>query len=108
MIYSIFFFCKQKTPYEMRISDWISDVCSSDLVSVEEIPLFSTASGELDRVLGGGLVDGSVVLIGGDPGIGKSTILLQTLCSLATRKIGRGRVGKECVSTCRSRWSPSH
>ena len=52
-------------------------------VSVEEIPRFSTASGELDRVLGGGLVDGSVVLIGGDPGIGKSTILLQTLCNLA-------------------------
>ena len=54
-------------------------------VSVEEIPRFSTASGELDRVLGGGLVDGSVVLIGGDPGIGKSTILLQTLCNMATR-----------------------
>ena len=52
-------------------------------VSVEEIPRFSTASSELDRVLGGGLVDGSVVLIGGDPGIGKSTILLQTLCNLA-------------------------
>src|SRR3989338_7802921 len=54
-------------------------------VSVEEMPRFSTASGELDRVLGGGLVDGSVVLIGGDPGIGKSTILLQTLCNIATR-----------------------
>lgn len=52
-------------------------------VSVEEIPRFSTSSGELDRVLGGGLVDGSVVLIGGDPGIGKSTILLQTLCHMA-------------------------
>ena len=54
-------------------------------VSIAEIPRFSTASGELDRVLGGGLVDGSVVLIGGDPGIGKSTILLQTLCQMATR-----------------------
>ncbi|TDQ37611.1 DNA repair protein RadA [Thiopseudomonas denitrificans] len=52
-------------------------------VSVEEIPRFSTQSKELDRVLGGGLVDGSVVLLGGDPGIGKSTILLQTMCSLA-------------------------
>lgn len=38
---------------------------------------------ELNRVLGGGLVDGSVVLIGGDPGIGKSTILLQTLANLS-------------------------
>ncbi|NLY12254.1 MAG: DNA repair protein RadA [Gammaproteobacteria bacterium] len=52
-------------------------------VSVEEIPRFSTQSSELDRVLGGGLVDGSVVLLGGDPGIGKSTILLQTLCNMA-------------------------
>ncbi|RZA15569.1 MAG: DNA repair protein RadA, partial [Proteobacteria bacterium] len=54
-------------------------------VSIKEIPRFSTASAELDRVLGGGLVDGSVVLIGGDPGIGKSTILLQTLCNIAIR-----------------------
>src|SRR5690606_32214428 len=54
-------------------------------VSVEEVPRFSTGSSELDRVLGGGLVDGSVVLIGGDPGIGKSTILLQTLCNIAQR-----------------------
>lgn len=52
-------------------------------VSLEEIPRFPTGSLELDRVLGGGLVQGSVVLIGGDPGIGKSTILLQTLCTLA-------------------------
>ena len=52
-------------------------------VSIEEIPRFSSCSSELDRVLGGGLVDGSVVLIGGDPGIGKSTILLQTLCQMA-------------------------
>lgn len=52
-------------------------------VSTEEAPRFSTDSQELDRVLGGGLVEGSVVLIGGDPGIGKSTILLQTLCNIA-------------------------
>ena len=52
-------------------------------VSIAEVPRFSTQSKELDRVLGGGLVDGSGVLQGGDPGIGKSTILLQTMCSLA-------------------------
>jgi DNA repair protein RadA/Sms len=39
--------------------------------------------GELDRVLGGGLVAGSVILIGGDPGIGKSTLLLQALAAFA-------------------------
>jgi len=41
---------------------------------------------ELNRVLGGGLVDGSVVLIGGDPGIGKSTLLLQTLANLSLKE----------------------
>ncbi len=48
-----------------------------------EIPRFDTKISELNRVLGGGVVKGSVVLIGGDPGIGKSTLLLQALCSLA-------------------------
>ncbi len=45
----------------------------------------SCGNGELDRVLGGGLVAGSVTLIGGDPGIGKSTLLLQVLAELAAR-----------------------
>ena len=43
----------------------------------------STGIGEFDRVLGGGLVPGTVILLGGDPGIGKSTLMLQALCSLA-------------------------
>ncbi|HEX5514144.1 MAG TPA: DNA repair protein RadA [Gammaproteobacteria bacterium] len=43
---------------------------------------FSTGMGELDRVLGGGLVEGGVILLGGDPGIGKSTLLLQALTQL--------------------------
>lgn len=44
----------------------------------------STGIGEMDRVLGGGLVQGSVVLIGGDPGIGKSTLLLQVMATLSS------------------------
>lgn len=52
-------------------------------ISLEDLPRMSTGVGELDRVLGGGLVPGSVVLIGGSPGAGKSTLLLQTLCHLA-------------------------
>ena len=48
----------------------------------------NTGMGELDRVLGGGLVDGSVVLLSGEPGIGKSTLLLQISSELArTRKV---------------------
>jgi DNA repair protein RadA/Sms len=45
-------------------------------VEAEEVPRFSSGVAEFDRVLGGGLVPGGVVLIGGDPGIGKSTLLL--------------------------------
>ncbi|MAZ39057.1 MAG: DNA repair protein RadA [Legionellales bacterium] len=52
-------------------------------VELTETPRMSTAQAELDRVLGGGLVPGSVVLIGGDPGIGKSTLLIQTLAQLS-------------------------
>ncbi|OGR20278.1 MAG: DNA repair protein RadA, partial [Deltaproteobacteria bacterium RIFOXYD2_FULL_66_9] len=56
-------------------------------VGRDELVRFSTGMGELDRVLGGGLVPGSVVLIGGDPGVGKSTGLLQVCCNLSlTRK----------------------
>jgi DNA repair protein RadA/Sms len=52
----------------------------------QDFPRIKTTINELDRVLGGGLVQGSVVLIGGDPGIGKSTLLLQTAESLASGK----------------------
>jgi len=52
-------------------------------VSAEEAPRRSTGISELDRVLGGGLVQGAVVLLGGDPGIGKSTLLLQALTAMA-------------------------
>lgn len=51
----------------------------------KDFPRIKTGIGELDRVLGGGLVQGSVVLIGGDPGIGKSTLLLQTAHALAQK-----------------------
>jgi DNA repair protein RadA/Sms len=52
-------------------------------VKARELERISSGIGELDRVLGGGLVAGQVVLLGGDPGIGKSTLLLQSLAALA-------------------------
>ncbi len=55
-------------------------------VPAESVPRWSTGLGEFDRVLGGGLVPGSVVLIGGDPGIGKSTLLLQALARMSTER----------------------
>src|SRR5215218_199839 len=52
-------------------------------VSTERVPRMLTAIGELDRVLGGGLVPGSLVLLGGSPGIGKSTLTNMALGNLA-------------------------
>src|SRR3546814_3591614 len=99
-------FFKQKTAYEMRISDWSSDVCSSDLhdpagprggIAIIDLAILAEAAGHqraafereltrnVEQVPG---LDGRH--IGGD---GRSE---------------ERRVGKECVSTCRSRWSPDH
>lgn len=61
----------------------VQNVTTMAQISIVEQPRTRTGLSELDRVLGGGLVDGSVVLIGGDPGIGKSTILLQTMTYLS-------------------------
>jgi len=55
-------------------------------VEAAEVSRTPTGIVEFDRVLGGGLVQGAVVLIGGDPGIGKSTLLLQTLAHLSTQQ----------------------
>lgn len=54
----------------------------------QQAPRLATGIGEFDRVCGGGLVEGSAVLIGGDPGIGKSTILLQAAAALAAGQGG--------------------
>ncbi len=59
------------------------EVVMLDAVPAQESGRVGTGIGEFDRVLGGGLVEGSVVLIGGDPGIGKSTLLLQALAHLS-------------------------
>lgn len=56
-------------------------------ISVEEQSRFNTQSQELNRVLGGGLVPGSVILLGGEPGIGKSTLLLQLALNMKNLEI---------------------
>src|SRR3546814_4048177 len=89
----IFFFCfKQKTSYEMRISDWSSDVCSSDLRTLDEARLLtSRALTYGDERLPDARSYGEVAFGG-----------------ISVKRSEERRVGKECVSTCRSRWSPYH
>lgn len=66
-------------------------------VNAENISRISTGSVELDRVLGGGLVKGSVVLLGGEPGIGKSTLLLQALHTMSQNQPVLYITGEESV-----------
>ena len=60
-----------------------AEVTKLNEINLEALPRFSSGMAEFDRVLGGGFVPGSAVLIGGHPGAGKSTVLLQTMCQLA-------------------------
>ncbi len=62
-----------------------AEVHSLGEIAATELPRETSGLAEFDRVLGGGVVPGGVVLIGGDPGIGKSTLLLQALAAMAQR-----------------------
>lgn len=74
---------------DSRFRSWTgteTQVQDLSAVSAEESPRILSGIGELDRVLGGGLVAGAVILLGGDPGIGKSTLLLQVLSRMASQQ----------------------
>src|SRR3546814_9134517 len=92
-----FFFFQQKTAYEMRISDWSSDVCSSDLElngMVREVWESAILLGRMaQEKLGveGGQID-----------------RIDLEYRRRDERSEERRVGKECVSTCRSRWWPYH
>jgi DNA repair protein RadA/Sms len=74
----------QQTPH--RSLAQTAPVLSLSDIEAVDVPRFGTGIEEFDRVLGGGLVAGGVVLIGGDPGIGKSTLLLQALANMSASK----------------------
>src|SRR3546814_7849342 len=99
-MYCSLFLCKQKTAYELRISDWSSDVCSSDLWP-----------GEPKRVPYSDDLPTKRIVQQLDSYLGRQRAALP---APATRRIDaisaqlrseERRGGKECVSTCRSRWS---
>jgi len=70
------------TGFSGQLGNEIRDLSALGTEVVERLPV---GVGEIDRVLGGGIVPGSVILLGGDPGIGKSTLLLQLVAALAGR-----------------------
>ncbi|SHN32816.1 DNA replication and repair protein RadA [Duganella sacchari] len=72
-------------PAHMALAQTAPVLSLADIDALD-VPRFGTGIEEFDRVLGGGLVAGGVVLIGGDPGIGKSTLLLQALANLSHLK----------------------
>src|SRR5690554_231694 len=75
----------------------LSAVKSLDEVSLAEQTRISTGMQEFDRVLGGGLIEGSAVLMGGHPGAGKSTLLLQAVCQLAAQHPALYVTGEESL-----------
>src|SRR3546814_9416772 len=102
-ILCFFVFFKQKTAYEMRISDWSSDVCSSDLIT-GTLNLLEEA---VDAGVGAFVFTSTTSVFGNaqTPPAGAPAAWVTE--EVAPRSEER-RVGKECVSTCRSRWSPYH
>jgi DNA repair protein RadA/Sms len=72
-----------RADFRQGYSGQTSVVQSLAEIDLSAVPRLDTGLEELDRVLGGGLVPGSVVLIGGNPGAGKSTLLLQVMCMLS-------------------------
>src|SRR3546814_2410796 len=112
MLVFFFFFFKQKTAYEMRISDWSSDVCSSDLeLALMEDRLLRIARREQHLHRGAQ----PAAFFGDLPArhaarhdnVREQEVDAVVLPEKRDRSEER-RVGKECVSTCRSRWSPDH
>src|SRR3546814_13474270 len=139
MLIVVFFF-KQKAAYEVHISDWSSDVCSSDLalgravadlgakgyaVSAEALDV--TDSAAVDAAAAAMLArDGRIDILINNAGIARSETAAENVadehwlnvldvnlngsfwCARAFGRSAERRVGKECGSTSRSRWSPDH
>src|SRR3546814_15313666 len=115
----VFFFFKQKTAYEMRISDWSSDVCSSDLdatSALDRAALDRRTLSERERarnkaqanyamqILGEAVQ--SLMMVGGSSAFNNANPACRYWRDFSMVRSEERRVGKECVSTCSSRWSP--
>src|SRR3546814_3931213 len=102
----VFFVFKQKTADELRISDWSSDVCPSDLSVLEKPdPVRAEPEAAPSNPFGLSLSKGRSVFSRGRGKDGASTSSARTELGDSSEE---RRAGKECVSTCRSRWTPYH
>jgi DNA repair protein RadA/Sms len=86
-----------------RRSGWAGKLEAPQVTALKDVrhgedARVSTGIGEFDRVLGGGLVEGAVVLVGGDPGIGKSTLLLQAIARMSSTLPGLYVTGEESLA----------
>src|SRR3546814_9255787 len=99
---SLFFFFKQKTAYEMRISDWSSDVCSSDL---DERLLHGASRDQHLRDVDLAVLEPPADDVHRRRHRSEDHARIGPLIECRSEE---RRVGKECVSTCSSRWSPDH
>ena len=89
---------KDKNIKKSKKSKLVSEIIS------EKISRFSSGFKEFDRVLGGGIVPGSVVLLGGEPGIGKSTIILQVAGKISLKEKVLYITGEESLEQVKIRW----
>src|SRR3546814_1415384 len=104
---NFFFFFKQKTAYEMRISDWSSDVCSSDLptrVAVADDQEAASWLKDLQRAQSEARTFEHVSLARLGGGLFDSVVVFENYPFDRESRSDERRVGKEGVSTCRSRW----
>src|SRR3546814_1753357 len=102
------FFFKPKTAYEMRISDWSSDVCSSDLELDALGKALDDPARPLLAIVAGSKVSTKLELLASLVGKVDQLIVGGGIANtfIAAEREEERRVGKECVRTCRYRWSP--
>src|SRR3546814_6339078 len=114
MIISVFFFFKQKTAYELRISDWSSDVCSSDLLGEALLDADAERVRLVDRHFAEQLAQPrndavrNTLVEPGETHDRVAIIMHHLVDQMLVERSDERREGKECVGTCKTWGSPYH